>query len=169
MTVVLETDRFQLQPLNVHDAGQRALYISLYTDPVVMGGIGPALAANAASRAFERLCALTQGNHPGHRYWIIVEMQSGAATGLAGFRRYEDEGEIGAMLRPNWWRRGVATEVFTRLLSHGWSVMGLKRVIGESLVSQAEAVGGLFAGLGFVVAPDAASALDRCRWEKRPL
>lgn len=168
MTAVLETARFQLQPIAVDGAGHRDLYVSLYTDPLVMGGVGPPLAADAAGRAFERLCALTQGSHPGHRYWIIVETRSAAAIGLAGFRRHGDEGEIGAMLAQAWWRRGVATEVFTRLLAHGWSVMGLRRVIGESLSAHAEAVGALFAGLGFVVAPDAASAHDRRRWEKRP-
>lgn len=165
MTAVLETARFRLQPISAHDAEHRALYVHLYTNPAVMAQIGSPLAVDAAARAFGRFCASVQGDQPGHRYWMIVDPAEGA-IGLAGFHRQGDSAAIGAMLHQDWWRRGVTTEVFTRLLAHGWNEMGLTRVFGDSLVGHAQVVGALFHGLGFTVSPAGQATSGRCRWEK---
>ena len=164
MKAVLETARFQLQPIDVQDAGHRAVYIHLYTDPEVMAQIGPPLTPAAAERGFNRLCELTAGDRPGHCYWVIVERASNLVIGFAGFRRHDERAEIGAMLRKEWWRQGVATEAFAGMLEHAWTSMGLAAVFGESLEGHMPIVGALFERLGFHKAPNHSSASVRPRW-----
>lgn len=165
MTAVLETARFQLQPICVENLEHRALYITLYTDPLVMRYILPPLSIRAAGRAFERLCEYTAGDGPGHRYWIVVDTVSTHAVGLAGFRRDGDEAELGVMLCKPWWRRGVATESLQLLLGHGFGAMALSLIFAQSLEAHAPVVGALFANLGFTATANGNGMACMSRWE----
>ena len=166
MTAVLETARFQLQPISLRNPDHRALYVFLHTDPTVMRYILPPLSHCRAEKAFERICRATVGVHPGHRYWIIVDRISAHACGIAGFRRDRDGAEIGVMLSGHWWRRSVATEVLSTLLEHGRGPMRLTCVFAEAQEANAGVMHRLFTRLGFEAAPGRASASGLVRWER---
>lgn len=166
MKTLLETDRLQLIPIDVRSPAHRALYVDLHTDPAVMHQVSSPLSPQAAEVAFERFCASTRGEHPGHRYWIVVDTASAAAIGLVGFQKLGRGAEIGVMVLPGWWQRGVATEALTCLLEYGRRTLGLNAVSAQSLEGHAPVMGALFRRLGFRTVP---GPPGRRGWEASPL
>ncbi len=68
-------------------------------------------------------------------WWIISEKDVGAYIGDVGFFKYEKRharAELGYKLSPAFWRRGIATEALTQVVTYGFAEMGLNRI--EALV-----------------------------------
>lgn len=125
---VLETARLRLRLLDHRDAH---LFCHLYTDPDVMRRIAPPLSAEAAARAFGRACRHNGKDQPGHRFWAIEDNPTATGIGLAALLRSGDRAELGVMLAPGQWNRGVASEAFVPLIDHAFVGMGLALVYAE--------------------------------------
>ncbi len=167
----LESPRFLLAPLHAGDAGDagdRALYCALYTSAEVMARIMPPLSPAQALAAFERTCRHNARDHPGHRHWSVREKGSGRAAGIVGLLRDGDAVEIGGVLLPAWWRRGVSREAYRSVIDHAFGTMDADVVFGEREDDDhARVIDRLFAPLGLVRVAGGGRRPGRCRWELR--
>ena len=113
--------------LRLLDESDRALYHALHSSPEVMRAIGPTLAADEIDARFGRVVRHNRSARPGHRAWVI-EAEPAAAAGLITLLRNGAQAELGVMLLPARWARGVATAAIACLLPHAFSVLGLLRI-----------------------------------------
>ncbi len=168
MSGSLRTARFQLRPLQADDPGDHDLYVALYTSPAVMARIMPPLDAAGAAAAFERTCRHNGRDTPGHRHWSVVEAASGQRAGVVGLLREGRCVEIGGVLLPAWWNRGVSREAYARIIDHAFEAMGVDLVFGErDDDAHARLIDRLFAPLGLARVRAGDRGDGRCRWELR--
>lgn len=66
----------------------------------------------------------------GFGVWTVIERESGAVIGRAGFsyRGGFDEPELGFIIGVPWQRRGYAEEVCRAVLAYGWSALEFRQV-----------------------------------------
>lgn len=156
----LESVRLRLRLIDARDA---ALYRALYTSPEVMRHIAPPLGAQEADAAFERVCRHNARAEPGHRYWAIVDRSSDEGLGLAALHRQGARAELGVMLLPGAWSRGVSREAFSVLLPYAFAAMGLEQVDAERPDDgHALRIDRLLRPFGFERAPP--TRRDHARW-----
>lgn len=171
----MRTPRLGLRLLQADRPGDEALFVHLYTDPVVMRHIAPISDAEAAVRSFKTACRHNERHAPGHRFWRIDWQGGGSGApaeagvggvGLAALQREGDSAELGVMLREGWWNRGVSSEAFTVVLAHAFGPMGLALVHAERPDDDhARVIDRLLDRFGFRRTPERASAPGQCRWE----
>jgi RimJ/RimL family protein N-acetyltransferase len=68
----------------------------------------------------------------GYGLWAMEHLPDGAFVGFVGFshhRWYPGDVEVGWRLDPLYWNRGLATEGAAAVLRHGFTKLGLARVI----------------------------------------
>jgi RimJ/RimL family protein N-acetyltransferase len=102
------------------DARDRALYRALYTDPVVMAHIGPALDEAAADTVFEQACGYNCEQPMRARYWRLSDRVSDKAIGVQSMlRRTSEPGviELGLMLLPERQGQRYGLEIAEAMLS----------------------------------------------------
>lgn len=160
----LETARLRLRLLH-EQQDDAALYAHLYTDPAVMARIAAPLPAEAAARAFHAACRHNRKAQPGHRVWAIEEKASAAGLGIAALLRSGERAELGVMLRPAQWNRGIASEAFVPLIDHAFLGMGLALVYAARPDDDhARLIDRLLDRFAFRRAPEHA-APGQARWE----
>lgn len=66
----------------------------------------------------------------GFGVWTVIERETGAVIGRAGFSYREgfDEPELGFIIGVPWQRRGYAEEVCRAVLAYGWSALEFQQV-----------------------------------------
>lgn len=66
----------------------------------------------------------------GFGVWTVIERETGAVIGRAGFSYREgfDEPELGFIIGVPWQRRGYAEEVCRAVLAYGWSALEFRQV-----------------------------------------
>lgn len=106
---ILETDRFQLRPLVEDD---EALYVSIYTNDVLMRYVGEPMMESEARRAFR---AFLRSNRYGDLRrsccWVIEQGADALETvGLLALTPHPGAAEIGVMILVPWQSRKVAQE-----------------------------------------------------------
>ncbi|GAB2555536.1 GNAT family N-acetyltransferase [Spirosoma areae] len=79
-------------------------------------------------------------------YVVMYPTPTTAATLVAGggyFGPPDPQGvlEIGYSVSTEWRRRGVATELVARLVSHAWQQLGVKRIIAHTLPGNEASIG----------------------------
>lgn len=102
---------FRLRPL---ESGDADLYRALYTSPAVMAHLGGPLAPATADACFRTL--MTRGDRAGRHYAVLRD--DGIACGLGAIMLVPAEAsaaELGLMLLPDHWRRGLGTAVLRAL------------------------------------------------------
>lgn len=106
----LETYRFHLRPLIENDED---LYVSIYTDDVLMRYVGEPMVAADARRAF--LAFLRSNGYAELRRsccWVIEQGSAARETvGLLALTPHPEAAEIGVMILAPWQSRKVAQEV----------------------------------------------------------
>lgn len=63
--------------------------------------------------------------------WAIVEIQSGKMIGTCGFTSFDlpnNSAEVGYVLNPTYWHRGIAAEALREMLHYAFEVLQLNRV-----------------------------------------
>ena len=63
--------------------------------------------------------------------WAVTLADSGKMIGTCGFTSFDlenDGAELGYVISPDYWGNGYATEALSRVLSFGFSVLGLNRM-----------------------------------------
>lgn len=160
----LYTPDLRLRPLAPAD---RAFYVALYGDADVMRWIGPPLAPAQAARAFDAACRHNAAARPGHRLWIAEARGTGEPVALVAMKRREAVGELGAMVVPAWWGRGVSRQAFRAIAAHAFDALGLHALeVRRPQDAQAVVVGRMLAAVGF--APPEPQADGTALWRLAP-
>ena len=69
--------------------------------------------------------------------WAVVDKRTGKMIGTCGFTRFDFENnsaEIGYVLNPAFWHRGIAAEAVRRVLDFGFTILGLHRIEAKFMV-----------------------------------
>lgn len=124
----LETKRLLLRKMKKDDAPDMFAYAS---DPDVTRYL---LWSPHASLAHTKkyLAYLEKQYRAGRFYdWAVVEKSSGRMIGTCGFASVVPEdlrAEIGYVLNPRWWGRGLASEAVLAVMEFGFFELGLHRI-----------------------------------------
>jgi RimJ/RimL family protein N-acetyltransferase len=134
--VFLETERLVLRQFTADDLES---LVELDSDPAVMRFITGGRATPRAElrddilpewlRYYERF--------EGYGFWAAIEKAAGAFVGWFHFRPAEgrplDEPELGYRLRRSAWSKGYATEGSRALIRKGFTALGARRVVAETM------------------------------------
>jgi RimJ/RimL family protein N-acetyltransferase len=135
MHVVLETDRLILRRFTPDDVDA---LVALDADPEVMrylsGGRPTPREVIEGERLPRYLAYHAAGDAFG--YWAAIERSSGAFLGWFHFRPSEGRSsdvELGYRLRRAAWGKGYATEGSRALIHKGFTDLGVRRVVAETM------------------------------------
>jgi RimJ/RimL family protein N-acetyltransferase len=109
-------------------AEDRRLYHALYSSAEVMRAIGPPLATPDIDAQMGRVLRHNRCAVPGHRAWAISSGDGDERFGLAALLRGGNRAELGILLLPTAWRRGIATSAFDVLLPYAFGALGLQQI-----------------------------------------
>lgn len=143
------TRRLRLRPFSECD---EALYCQLYTEPQVMRHIAAPLSLEAAQRSFRIVCRQIAGPAPSVRIWVVSEHASLGAVGIVALTQVNDLAaavEMGMMLLPSGWGRGLAHEAQVALMDRIFSESSLRMIWTRNAPENASAIG-LRIRLGFL-------------------
>lgn len=127
-------------------------FFDIYSDPAVTEfteGLYPEI---EEEKAYVREYIENVYTFFGFGVWTVVERESGAVIGRAGFSYREgfDDPELGFIIGVPWQRRGYATEVCRAVLTYGWNALEFEQV--QALVETGNEVSLRLCGrLGFQV------------------
>ena len=130
--IVLETERLLIREFAESDAA--AFYV-LGSDPEIIrftGDPGGGLKDLRHAREVLRSHPMADYRKYGFGRWACVLKASGEIIGFAGLKYLNDldEVDLGYRLLPAHWGVGLATEAGRAVLDHGFSRLGLERIIG---------------------------------------
>lgn len=100
--------------------------VGLRQDPAVMRHLGGPLTDAAAAERFRR--DLDHWEQYGYGRYVATFGASGAFVGICGFQRFEGEPDLGYLLAPQWWGRGLATELAGACLRCAFTAYGFPLV-----------------------------------------
>jgi ribosomal-protein-alanine N-acetyltransferase len=146
---VLETERFILRAAVSDDAPE---IFGLWSNPQVVRYLARQ-PMTSLEEGVQRVEAYqTQFAEQLSIQWMITPREHGRVIGNCLFWNFEkahDRAEIGYMLSPDYWGKGIMVEVASRVLNFGFTTMGLHSV--EARTDPANAASqGLLKKLGFV-------------------
>ena len=136
MQVFLETERLVLRQFTPDDVDN---LVELDSDPEVMHFITGGRATPRDEIANDFLPWFLHYYEHGDRYgfWAAIEKATGTFLGWFHFRpadgRPTDEPELGYRLRRSAWGRGYATEGSRALIRKGFTELGVRRVVAETM------------------------------------
>lgn len=112
-------------------ADDRPVFTRLYTDADVMRHIGdgvPFTPKQVAER-WERLRAHYRRH--GYGMWAAVDRQTNKVIGRAGLQHTSevDEVEVGYALLPEYWGKGLATEIAGALVAYGFQKLNFPQIV----------------------------------------
>ena len=121
----IETERLLLRPMGADDLDE---FVSLQAAPEVVRTFG----SYDRGRALERLRTdRAQWRERGYGLMAIIERQTGRFAGRIGLRYWPDwdETDVGWVLSPAFWGRGLATEAARACFEWGFGSLGLAGLI----------------------------------------
>lgn len=127
-------------------------FFDIYSDPAITEfteGLYPEI---EEEKAYVREYIENVYTFFGFGVWTVVERESGAVIGRAGFSYREgfDDPELGFIIGVPWQRRGYAAEVCRAVLAYGWNALEFEQV--QALVETGNEVSLRLCGrLGFHV------------------
>src|SRR5437868_12292926 len=126
---ILETERLVLREFDEDDAA--AFYV-LGSDPAITRYTGDG-GLTSVEQALEVLRAHPLADYQKHGFgrWACVHKASGGVIGFAGLKYLEEleEVDIGYRFLPAYWGLGLATEAARAVLNHGFTRLGLGRIV----------------------------------------
>jgi ribosomal-protein-alanine N-acetyltransferase len=148
MSVILETERLVLRHQTPQDLD--ALW-ALYEDPEITRYIPDAPRTREEAREELEWHMNGHPRHPELGLWATVLKENGLFIGRCGLLPWtiegRDEVEVAYAIARPYWGRGLATEAASAILSYGFDVLGLGRLIStiipDNIASQrvAEKIG----------------------------
>lgn len=133
----LETERFLLRRLTLDDTddmfeysrnGEVTKYLTWSPHPDKI-------------YTFDYLSYLQNRYKTGDFYdWAIICKDSGKMIGTCGFTRFffpHNGSEIGYVINPDYYGRGIATEVVGRVIRYGFEKLELERIEGKFMIENA--------------------------------
>ena len=127
-TIPFATARLVGEPLEEHHLPE---IIRMHRDARVMATLG-GLRDDEASRAYLDF-NLAHWRRYGFGLWIVRDREDGRVAGRAVIRHLDveraDEVEVGYGFYPEWWGRGLATEVAKELVRTGLEVLQLPALV----------------------------------------
>lgn len=128
----LTTTRLLLRKLAVADAEQ---LLTLRSDEKVMKYIGKKPMENIdEANAFINLINDNVSNNSGINWAITLKEEPGKLLGVIGLWRIMKEhyrAEIGYMLRPEHWRKGITKEAILKVIDYGFKELKLHSIQGN--------------------------------------
>ncbi|WP_095102313.1 GNAT family N-acetyltransferase [Pseudomonas sp. Irchel 3A5] len=127
--VVLQTERMTLRQLSSADVLPMAQILS---DPEVMRYSVRGILSESATAEFVDWSSQSYALH-GFGPWAVVETASGVLMGFCALNQETVDGaeevEIGYRLAPQFWGRGLATEIVRATLTYGFERLELPSII----------------------------------------
>lgn len=126
-------------------------------DPEVMRHFPALLSREEADALIDRVNARIAAAGVG--FWAVERAEDGAFLGFAGLNcighaiPVKGEWEVGWRLARHAWGQGYASEAGRASLSHGFSVMGLERIIAYTAITNLPSVA-VMQRIGMVAAPE---------------
>ena len=112
---VIETERYQLRPLQVSDAG----LIALHTGDLRVARMTSSIPHPLPPGTTEAFIARCQSAERSEDAWAIDATKSGGAEllGVIGLKHVDDEAcELGYWVAPQFWNSGIASEAVQALI-----------------------------------------------------
>lgn len=126
---ILDTNRLHLRPLTHNDADALFAYFKL-EEVMTYYDLAPFKLREEA----ENLINIWNNrfiNNEGCRWAITLKENTSIAIGTCGFHNISKENnraEIGYELDPNFWDKGIATEVSKKLIEYGFNTLKYRRL-----------------------------------------
>ena len=124
----LQTARLLLMRLRAQDFADLH---AMHTDPAVMTTLGGVRSRAETQRVLEVLLASWDAD--GFGYWMAHELATGRFAGRGGLRRVLLEGrpevEVGYAFMPEFWGRGLATELARESIRAGFEELGVHELV----------------------------------------
>lgn len=128
----LQTERLLLTRIG---AGDLAELCQMHRDPEVMATLGGIRSDELSADILAQLMAHWDAH--GFGYWMAHDRASGAFVGRGGLRRVVvgggDEIEVGYALMPQYWGRGLATELARACVRVGFERIGQPSLVAFTL------------------------------------
>jgi RimJ/RimL family protein N-acetyltransferase len=137
MHIFLETERMVLRRFTMDDAD---LLLELHNDPDVMAYISPGVEVTRDEIVNETLPVFLSyyDRCTGYGFWAAIERATGQFLGWFHFRPHDGadplEPELGYRLHRVAWGHGFGTEGSQALIDHGFEMLGVERVVAETMV-----------------------------------
>lgn len=116
-------------------AGDLADLCRMHRDPDVMATLGGLRSDEVSADILTQLMAHWEAH--GFGYWMARDPDSGAFVGRGGLRRVVvgggDEIEVGYALMPEYWSRGLATELARECVRVGFERLGQRELVAFTL------------------------------------
>ncbi|WP_179023825.1 GNAT family N-acetyltransferase [Shewanella sp. Scap07] len=122
------TQRLHMRLLDERD---KALYCSLYTDPIVMEKIGKTLAYEKTEKSFAIALKLLNATPQRHYVWLISDKHTGEALGMQNIainKHDSTQAEFGIMLTPKSYGKHIAFESIGALTEYGLHTLKLQKM-----------------------------------------
>lgn len=108
------------------DPADEEATLRLRLDPTVMRFLGGPLTRPAAVERFRR--DLAHWAVHGYGRYVVASRADGAFVGIGGLQEFESEPDLGYLLAPQWWGRGLATELASACLGFAFESLGFSLV-----------------------------------------
>lgn len=106
--------------------------LGMHHDPQLAEAFGGEQADRTIAARVESLAA--HWDQHGFGWWVLREPATGCLIGRGGLRRANVDGasevELGYVLRPEFWNRGLATELSRVSVAQGFVRLGLSEIVG---------------------------------------
>ena len=127
----------------------------MHRDPGVMATLGGVRSDEVSADILTQLMAHWETH--GFGYWMAHDVETGAFVGRGGLRRVVvgggDEIEVGYALMPQYWHRGLATELARECARIGFTQLGQQDLVAFTLPTN-QASRGVMQRVGFLYERD---------------
>ncbi|MES2515439.1 MAG: GNAT family N-acetyltransferase [Bacteroidota bacterium] len=130
--IILETPRLLLRKKVVEDA---PFFFDLNSDPLVTQYTGDGAFKDLKGAEDIVKYVIGQYEKNGYGRWLVAEKESGEPLGWCGLKFHDDtnETDIGYRFMQKYWGKGYATESAKACIDYGFSILKLKRIIGNAM------------------------------------
>jgi [ribosomal protein S5]-alanine N-acetyltransferase len=112
-------------------------FATMHQNPKVMATLGGVRTEEQLRPWFDRI--LAQWERYGYGWWIARDAESDAFAGRGGLSHVwvesQDEVEVGYGFLPEFWGRGLATELAQESIRQGFGTLGLPELVSFTLVT----------------------------------